>query len=175
MGKKKVNSGNKAAAAAITSEKAAVPVRHNLVSAFWKLAPGFTRWAETHMDEPDLTPPRVRLLILLMENGPMMMRALRDEMGVTATYITALVDTLERDKMVVRKEHETDRRVTVIEITPKAEERMLQGCSDFKERVSSLFTVLAEGEQKQLLKLLEKLMEGLVERKILKDSNYDCD
>ena len=124
-----------------------VPVKHRLVQLFWMLAPAFTRWAESHMHQKGLTPQRVRLMALLMENGPMMMRALRNELGVTATNITALVDALQKDGMVLRKAHPRDRRATMIEITLKAEQRMTESCSEFKERVSELFSGFSAAEQ----------------------------
>lgn len=145
-----------------------VPLKHRLVKLFWMLGPAFTRWAETHMNQKDLTPQRVRLMALLMENGPMMMSALRDELGVTATNITALVDALEKDRMVKRTPHASDRRITLIEITPKAETLMTENCSKFRESVSELFDGLSETEQRQFLHLLEHMRDALVERRILK-------
>ncbi len=146
------------------------PVKHRLVQLFWMLGPAFTRWAESHMNQKDLTPQRVRLMALLMENGPMMMRSLRNELGVTATNITALVDALEKDRMVIRKAHPKDRRATMIELTPKAEKRMTESCSEFKEQVSELFSGFSTAEQQQFHKLLERMRGALIERKILKES-----
>lgn len=147
------------------------PAAHQLVQLFWMLGPAFTRWAESHMHQKGLTPQRVQLMALLMENGPMMMSALRNELGVTATNITALVDALEKDRMVARKAHPRDRRATMIEITPKAEKRMTESCSEFKERVSELFSGFTPAEQQQFRHLLERMRGALVERKILKESD----
>lgn len=151
-----------------------VPIRHQLVQLFWVLCPGFTRWAESHMDQEGLTPQRVRLMGLLMENGPMMMRELRNELGVTATNITALVDALEKDGMVARKPHPNDRRATMIELTSKAEKRMKENCSQFKERVSELFSEFSASEQKQFLALLSATRDALIKRDILKATDLKC-
>jgi DNA-binding MarR family transcriptional regulator len=148
-----------------------VPVKHQLVQLFWMLSPAFTRWAETHMHQKGLTPQRVRLMALLMENGPMMMSALRDELGVTSTNITALVDALEKDKMVTRRPHKKDRRATMIALTAKAEKKMTENCSEFKERVSEIFSVFSAGEQRQFLIYLERMKGALVTRNILKESD----
>jgi DNA-binding MarR family transcriptional regulator len=147
-----------------------IPVPHRLVKLFWQLAPAFTRWAESHMTQKDLTPQRVRLMVPLLENGPMMMSALRNELGVSATSITALVDTLEKDGMVKRRAHKTDRRTTMVEITAKAEKKLTDNCSHFKDQVSEIFSGLSAAEQKQLLALLEKMRGALVQEKILSDS-----
>lgn len=145
------------------------PVRHQLVHVFWMLGPAFTRWAESHMSLEGLTPQRVRLMALLMENGPLMMRELRNELGVTATNITALVDALEKDGMVARKAHPKDRRVTIITLTEKAKTKMTENCAQFKDRVSELFSEFSADEQQQLLALLERMRHALVERGILKE------
>ena len=151
-----------------------LPPKQRLTELFWVIGPAFTRWAESHMHEKGLTPQRVRLLVLLLDNGPMMMSALRNQLGLSATNITALVDALEKDKMVVRKSHTTDRRATLIAITPKAEQLMLDNCSQFRERVAGLFSDFTNNQDEQLIALLLKVREALVERRILEDSEISC-
>lgn len=147
------------------------PVRLQLVELFWMLGPAYTRWAESHMDQDRLTPQRLRLLILLLENGPMKMASLRNELGVTATNVTALVDALEKDGMVKRKPHPSDRRATMIEITPSAEKELTGNCGPFKERVSKLFSVFSAAEQKELLGFLNRMKAELIARGILNESD----
>lgn len=148
-----------------------MPVNHQLVKLFWIMGPAFTRWTESHMDQEDLTPQRVRLMVLLLEHGPMMMSSLRNELGVTATNITALVDALEKDGMVLRTPHPSDRRATMIELTSKAEKRLRESCSEFKDRVSELFTIFAPKEQEQLVDFLYRMREALIQKNILKEYN----
>jgi DNA-binding MarR family transcriptional regulator len=89
------------------------------------------------------------------------MSDLKTELGVTATNITALVDALEKDGLVTRRQHPSDRRATIIEITPKATSEVTQGCGAFRERVAELFNVLSEGERKDLLRMIETLRSHL--------------
>src|ERR1700759_788423 len=110
--------------------------RNKVSKLFWVIGPAFTRWAESHMHTKGLTPQRVRILSPLIHNGPMMMSGLRDELGVSATNITALVDALEKDKMVTRRPHATDRRATLIAITSKAEKLLTENCGEFSGRVA---------------------------------------
>jgi len=145
------------------------PARHHLVHLFWQLGPAFTRWAESHMHTKGLTPQRIRLMLPLKENGPMKMSALRDELGVTATSITALVDALEKDGMVKRLAHKTDRRTTMIKLTPKAEATLENNCSKFKDDVSKIFSDLSPKQQKDLQALLEQVRGTFIKKKVLKD------
>src|SRR5262249_23209003 len=105
-----------------------------LVETFWTFWPAFQRWADSQTASSTLTPQRTRILESLHEKGPQIMAELRDQLGVTATNITALVDGLESEGLVVRKPHPTDRRATVIEITNKASKELAQGCAGFRER-----------------------------------------
>jgi DNA-binding MarR family transcriptional regulator len=145
-----------------------MPVDHQLTKLFWVIGPAFTRWAESHMHEKGLTPQRVRLMWPLMD-GPKMMSALRDELGVSATNITALVDALEKDKMVTRKPHATDRRATMIAITPKAEKLMTENCGQFREKVAGIFSDFTKAQQEKLRELLLMVREALIERHVLED------
>lgn len=152
-----------------SAKLAEAPLKHQLVHLFWQIAPAFTRWAESHMEQKNLTPQRLRLLIPLKENGPMTMGALRDELGVTATNITALVDALEKEGMVRRRPHETDRRSTLIELTEKTEQEWDKNCSNFREQISEIFSEFSAKDQQQFKTLLEQMRKALVKEDILKD------
>jgi DNA-binding MarR family transcriptional regulator len=91
------------------------------------------------------------------------MSELKEELGVTATNITALVDSLEKDGLVVRQAHPTDRRATVIELSSKAKSELALGCTEYKDKVAELFSGLNEGECKEFSKTLEKLWNRLQE------------
>jgi DNA-binding MarR family transcriptional regulator len=85
------------------------------------------------------------------------MSELKNELGVTATNITALVDSLEKDGLVARRAHPTDRRVTLIELSAKAKCEVALGCTAYIERVAGLFSGMSEAECRELTKTLEKL------------------
>jgi DNA-binding MarR family transcriptional regulator len=89
------------------------------------------------------------------------MSELKYELGVTATNVTALVDSLEKDGLVIRQPHPTDRRATVIELSDKAKTERSLDCTEFKEQVATLFSDLSESECKTFVKTLEKLWRRL--------------
>ncbi len=151
------------------------PVRHQLMKLFWMLGPAFIRWAESFMDKDGSTPKRMYLMGLLYEYGPMMMSDLKDRLGVTATNVTALVDALEKDGFVKRRPHPTDRRATIIELTPRAEEFLTTSCTPFKDRVSELFSIFSASEQEALLSFLLRIRKELVEKKILEEKSRSFD
>lgn len=148
------------------------PVKHRLIELLWTIGPAFTRWAESHMHERDLTPQRVRVLVHLKKYGASKMSDLRDALGVTATNVTSIVDALESDGMVARHPHPTDRRATLIDLTAYAEQRLHEGCGDFKDRVSALFDGLSDAEQQMFVELLSHMYSALVERGVLEQPTY---
>lgn len=91
------------------------------------------------------------------------MSDLKTELGVTATNITALVDSLEKDGYVAREDHPSDRRATVIALSSKAKGEMALGCTEYKDRVADVFSMLSESEVKEVTKLLEKIWDRLHE------------
>jgi DNA-binding MarR family transcriptional regulator len=147
------------------------PVHHRLCEMFWTLGPAFSRWAESHMRQHGQTPQRMRLMAFLYKNGPVKMGDLRNELGVTATSITALVDSLEKEGMVTRKPHKTDRRATLIKLTAEAEKQLQELCGPFKDQVAEIFTCFSKEEQKYFLKLLTRMRDEFIDRKILKETN----
>lgn len=148
------------------------PVKHRLIQLLWTIGPAFTRWAESHMHEPDLTPQRVRVLLHLKQYGSSKMSELRDALGVTATNVTALVDALEKDKMVQRMPHPSDRRATIIDLTEYAHQRLMESCGEFKDRVSELFSEFTDADQEQFVQHLSRMYMALVQRGVLEMPTY---
>lgn len=140
---------------------------HQLVELFWTLSPAYTRWAEAQIHEAGTTPHRLRLIGLLCRKGAMTMSQLRDELGVSATNITALIDVLEKNKRVTRSPHPSDRRVTLIEVTPETKKKFAKASILFKDRIGEIFSNLSEREKDQFFELLLKMKSALIERGIL--------
>ena len=115
------------------------------------------------MTEKALSPQRLRILSSLYERGPRIMSELKEELGVTATNITALIDSLEKDGLVSREPHPSDRRATVIELSSKAKSELSLSCTEYKDRVAELFEDLSDSECREFSKVLEKLWHRLNE------------
>ena len=144
-----------------------IPLRIKLMKLFWMMGPAFVRWAESQMEKDGITPQRMYLLGTLYEYGPMMMSALKDRLGVTATNITALVDALEREGLVERMPSPGDRRVTIVALTARAEQSLKELCAPFMNRVSTIFDSFSPVEQEILFSCLLRMRGFLVEHRIL--------
>jgi DNA-binding MarR family transcriptional regulator len=122
---------------------------------FPAVARAFANWADSQIEETGMSPARVRLLGALLCGGPQTMGALGERLGVTPRNITALVDGLEGEGSVRRVPHPTDRRVTMVELTPAGQRAVKRLLEPFHQTVSGMFGELPETDRHELVRLLE--------------------
>lgn len=129
-----------------------------LARAFASFGPAYVKWLRACFAAGGVSFPRMKLLGALHAGGPQIMSALGDELGVTARNVTALVDALEGEGLVRRVPHATDRRATVIELTPAGAKHGVEMSSGgHLDKVAELFRELSAAEQEQLSDLVAKL------------------
>jgi DNA-binding MarR family transcriptional regulator len=78
--------------------------------------------------------------------------------------MTALVDGLEGERLVKRVAHPTDRRATLIELTPRGTDAAEESLEPRLKELGDLFDDLSATEQKRLAATLAKLVAGLRQR-----------
>ncbi len=87
----------------------------------------------------------------------MLMGDFAEEMNVSPTNITKLMDTLVADGLVVRITHEIDKRKTWAQITDTGLKMVENALPDVADHVESLWTGLDEEEKRALIHLLAKM------------------
>ena len=108
--------------------------------------------------ELELSPAQCHVLRLLEPDKPMPMRQLADGLCCDASNVTGLVDRLESKGLVRRAASEDDRRVKVIELTPKGARLR----TAFMERMAAPpegLERLSVREQQTLVRILARLLE----------------
>jgi DNA-binding MarR family transcriptional regulator len=80
--------------------------------------------------------------------------------NVTRATITGLLDRLEREELVERKAHPSDRRMLTIHLTDKGEALIEGILPDHFCRTKELMASLTTSEKKTFVKLLRKLSAG---------------
>ena len=116
-----------------------------------------TRQADQILAPIDLTFARYELLVRLYFSGESLpLSQLGRQLQIHQTSITSLVDKLEKQGLIERRPHPTDRRSTIAQMTPSG--RVLTGKA-IKLLNSELFRDLglADGEAHQLIGLLAKM------------------
>jgi DNA-binding MarR family transcriptional regulator len=133
--------------------------------AFAGFGPAYFKWVQSRFAESGVSFARMKLLGVLHRAGPRIMSELSEELGVTARNVTALVDALEEEGLVRRVPHATDRRATVIELTPAGARHGRQmHAGQHMDAIAELFRGLSQTEQQQLLEVITKLQGMLADR-----------
>lgn len=87
----------------------------------------------------------------------MALSALSRAVGVTPSMVTNLVEALAKGGMVRRVGSDSDRRVSIAELTPEGEETFHKVLPIMSERMTEACTGFAEDEKRLLLNLLQRL------------------
>ncbi len=139
--------------------------REELVHTFARFGPAWVRFLRAGLGNGGMSAARVRLLSALRKHpAPPIMREVCDDLGTTPRAVTALVDGLEAEGLVRRVPHASDRRATVLVLTDEGERVTDALWHDHIRQASSLFDELSETDQRELLRILGLLIDGLHRR-----------
>ncbi|MHA6667498.1 MarR family winged helix-turn-helix transcriptional regulator [Homoserinimonas sp. A447] len=110
-----------------------------------------------------LTTARTHLLWELQRLGPSTQQSLAVALQVSPRNITGLVDALEASAYVVRGDHPTDRRATVVSLTELGERTMAKMAEDHRILSHDLVVGLNHGDVDQLERSLDVVIGRLKE------------
>lgn len=97
-------------------------------------------------------------LAVLVEEGPLSQQRLGERQGVDRTTMVAVVDGLERAKLVERRRDPRDRRAYSLHATPKGR-RVLERAEEAAERAEKEFlAALPAPDRRRLKRLLRTLL-----------------
>jgi DNA-binding MarR family transcriptional regulator len=135
--------------------QAALPDGAEVADAMADFFSAFRRWRRALIGDAS-TYARMRLLCELHRDGPQRMADLASALDVTPRNVTTLVDGLEREGLVQRRPHPTDRRATVIELTASAD-GAVERSIEHEAAIGELFETLAPADRATLIRLLGDL------------------
>lgn len=93
--------------------------------------------------------------------GRLTVSEVAEELGVSLSAVTALVDRLVKNGLAVRSRDERDRRLVWLEATSKGK-RVLDKCIDGRRKVSvKFFGQLPEGDLEKLVEIYEKVLSRI--------------
>jgi DNA-binding MarR family transcriptional regulator len=137
--------------------------RRRLVAETARFTSAFLRWMEGRACG-GLTYARLRLLQALHCGGPAIMRDLGVQLGVSPRNMTAMVDALEDARLVVRRPHPTDRRATLVELSPDGAREAEQALEPRLDAMAELFEGFSPGEQQAFADALARLGRAMQAR-----------
>lgn len=87
-------------------------------------------------------------------------------LGQTLSATSQTVKSLENKKLVKRRAHPPDRRVTQVILCPRAHEMMRQAENEFSDILDKLTAILGKQDTENLIALLDKLSFALEQIKV---------
>lgn len=102
----------------------------------------FERDMDRAFDSTALSKARMRVLWVVHHGGPATQQSLAQQLDVTARNISGLIDALEGAGYVERTAHPTDRRATLVKLTPTGAELMVQTARSHKELNDTLLAAV---------------------------------
>lgn len=104
-----------------------------------------------------VTPAQFRVLQIIGERGQATATEISSRMRVSQATVTALVDKLVGEGMVLREKSTQDRRQTNIHVTPKGRTTLSEAPDPLQQRFVRKFSVMEDWEQAMLVASLERV------------------
>ena len=101
------------------------------------------------------------MLWLLLSEQTLTMGEIAKAIDLTPRGVTRIVDGLESDGLAKRITSEIDRRIKMVELTPKGQKFLASSLPEALVKFSELFSVLDKTEAIEFVRLIEKLTDQM--------------
>ena len=126
-----------------------------------KLALEFDKIANPSLAPYNLTPTQYKILKYLYDHENVIGMDIQNEYSMTNPTVTGIIQNMENNGWITRVTNPNDSRSKIIKLTDKAI-KMKDELYELGDNLERRFTKdLTKEEQKELLKLLNKIMEGI--------------
>lgn len=98
-----------------------------------------------------------RVLEALFHQGPLPVNVIGEMIDLTTGSITTAVSRMEAKWLVVRKNHPTDQRIRLVELTPKGRRLIEKACALLAVDMEDAVRCLSREERSTFVELLRKL------------------
>jgi DNA-binding MarR family transcriptional regulator len=119
---------------------------------------GYKEWTRSRLPEGETNPARLLVLVSLRRWGCVTMGVLAGRLARPKSNVTLLVDELEREGLVIRRAHPSDRRATLVELTAEGRRAATEHGAEYDREIARLFERLPEAERTQLLGMVRRLV-----------------
>jgi DNA-binding MarR family transcriptional regulator len=118
---------------------------------------------ERGLTERGLTQTRAHALWAILHQEPVTQSKLAETLRVTPRNVTTLIDALEETGFVARKDHPTDRRATLIELTAKGRKAASRLKAEKREFADALFGEWGAADVAQFTRTLDRIITRLTQ------------
>ncbi|HBT19224.1 MAG TPA: MarR family transcriptional regulator [Clostridiaceae bacterium] len=116
----------------------------------------------------DLTITEIHTIDAIGDERPRTMSEVARDLNITMGTLTTAADKLIKKGYVLRKRTEEDKRVVLVELTPKGREAKIMHDAFHQDMIKSITDTLTEEEESVLIESLKKLMGFFGEKYALK-------
>lgn len=115
------------------------------------------RGRDTHLAAGEVGHSRIELLGLLLDRGPLPAGELAAAAGVSPATVSQLLDRLEGDGYVARARSDADRRVVVVELTRRGEEKLAAKRALWRRRWHDALAEVETADLEVAARVLERI------------------
>jgi MarR family 2-MHQ and catechol resistance regulon transcriptional repressor len=133
--------------------KSSEPLAPKLLTVLSKCLKAIGAHAERHIAELGLGVTDFAVLEALLHKGPLSISCVGEKVLLTSGSMTAAVDRLEAKHLVVRKNHATDRRTKLIDLTPAGHALITRAFALHTDALEKALEGVPMQDQKQLIAL----------------------
>lgn len=109
----------------------------------------------------DISLPNLEVLGFVAEQKGLTMKELADTLKITAPSATSMANRLVKANLIKRTSDKSNRKLVRLEITKKGKEIYDKNIKRSKKSVTSMLSVLSEKDQKDMLRIYQKLIDSL--------------
>jgi DNA-binding MarR family transcriptional regulator len=126
-----------------------------------QLARGMRRRVEQAVAPLGLRPRELLALQHLRERGPSAQQTMVELLGVDATNLVAVLNSLEDAGLIERRRDRADRRRAIIELSPRGGQRLADLDHAFRQIDDALLATLTSSERETLGALLTRAVDQI--------------
>ena len=135
--------------------------RRNILEQLFELSGLLGDAMQGELSGHGLTPARAEVVWCLHHRGPMTQRQLSEELRCTPRNVTGLVDVLASAGIAARNPHPSDRRATLVTLTPHGKKMAAAWETGYQALAGHLFSGIGHTDLERLSATLDQIVSRL--------------
>lgn len=107
----------------------------------------------------DITPSQRTILFMIGKQKDLNVKNIADNLGISSSAVTQLIDGLEKNDYIVRKINPNDRRFMTLSLSEKSKAKKNEMKKQFSKAFTAIFEDLTDSELSEYLRLSKKIKQ----------------
>lgn len=109
----------------------------------------------------DISVASFRCLRHLHEHQEATVKQLAENMNLSSSRLTRIIDRLVKNEFVIRTEHKSDRRIFIISLTQRGKELAEELYDNFNKLHENIFSSIPVSKQKNIIESVKEMLNSL--------------